>query len=595
MALKGLPEHLRRYAVEQDYSRYTPVDQSAWRYIMRQLKSFLSEHAHPCYLEGLARTGIETDSIPHIEVMNEKLEKFGWRAVPVSGFIPPAAFMELQSLGILPIASDMRSVDHLLYTPAPDIVHEAAGHAPILVDPAFAAYLKAYAQVASKAILSREDMDQYEAIRILSDMKEDPGSTASQVRQAEERLAAITGAMTDTSEAAILGRMNWWTAEYGLIGDLHKPKIFGAGLLSSIGESRAAISSVVKKIPLSIECIDFAYDITEQQPQLFVVPTFDKLGDVLNELAASMAFRVGGVASLEKAKRSKTVNTVELDSGLQISGVLKDYRSTSKDAAYLSFEGPSQLSLNGREIDGQGVAHHQHGFGSPLGRAAIEVDGRRSSVYDLAAAPPGDLERAGLKTGSSVQLHFESGVLVSGKISSQLRSETGKLVLISLTQARATQGSDLLFDPTWGIYDMAVGGKVVAVYGGPADRSRFGTTEDFTKKTIPRRVYEDSVLVRHKLYEDVSNLRSDIVKSLDVSSAITKLKSLIGRSAATAANDWLLHSELLEVAEKIKVLKPDQLEANELVHELLGRLQTISRQDGQAALRIADARKAMLT
>lgn len=190
-----LPVHLKKYIVEQDYSRYTPSDQAVWRYIMRQLTDYLSRHAHPCYLEGLKRTGIEVDHIPEIARMSEKLEKFGWRAVPVSGFIPPAAFMELQAYGYLPIASDLRTIDHLLYTPAPDIVHEAAGHAPILIEPEFAAYLKAYAQVARKAIISREDIDQYEAIRILSDAKEDPDSTVAQIATAERKLNEVTANM----------------------------------------------------------------------------------------------------------------------------------------------------------------------------------------------------------------------------------------------------------------------------------------------------------------------------------------------------------------------------------------------------------------
>lgn len=127
----NLPFHLKKYIVEQDYDKYTSRDHAVWRYILRQLKNFLGTHAHESYLAGLEKTGIEIEQIPRIENISAHLEKFGWRALPVSGFIPPAAFMELQSLNILPIASDMRSLDHLLYTPAPDIVHEAAGHAPI--------------------------------------------------------------------------------------------------------------------------------------------------------------------------------------------------------------------------------------------------------------------------------------------------------------------------------------------------------------------------------------------------------------------------------------------------------------------------------
>lgn len=581
-----LPKHLERYAVDQDYSRYTAVDQATWRHIMRQLKSFLSVHAHPCYIDGLAKTGIDVDRIPRIDVMNEKLEKFGWRAVPVSGFIPPAAFMELQSLGVLPIASDMRSVDHLLYTPAPDIVHEAAGHAPILIDPAFAQYLKSYASVARKAILSREDMDQYEAIRILSDIKEDPGSTSGQIKQAEEKLAHVTAAMKGISEAAILGRMNWWTAEYGLIGDLKHPKIFGAGLLSSVGESRSAISDAVKKIPLTIDCINFAYDITEQQPQLFVVSAFEKLGDVLEELANTMAFRRGGVESLQKAERSKTVNTVELDSSLQISGILKSFRSADEKPAYLSFDGPTQLALGNVEIQNQGVEYHRHGFGSPVGRAAIEFEGRRSSVYDLAKASWSDLERAGLKTGNVIQLHFESGVVVSGQVTGfTFTSPISKqLALITFKNARAVHADEVLFDPAWGAYDMAIGTNVVSVYGGPADRARYGETEDFTRKMVPRRTYSERELTKHRLYENVRTLRGSLKTGTKNESALT-LEKLIQQAAQIAPGDWLLHIELLEIAEDLK------LEA--LTETLQGRLRTIGHQDGTAALHIADARKTL--
>src|SRR6185503_19941502 len=119
---------------------------------------------HASYLSGLKKTGLDVERIPRIDTIDEHLEKFGWGAVPVSGFIPPAAFMEFQAIGVLPIASDMRALDHLLYTPAPDIVHEAAGHAPILADPDYASYVLQYGDVARHAIVSKEDMAQYAAI-----------------------------------------------------------------------------------------------------------------------------------------------------------------------------------------------------------------------------------------------------------------------------------------------------------------------------------------------------------------------------------------------------------------------------------------------
>ena len=112
---QGIPHQLQKYIVQQNYDKYTAENQSTWRYIMRQLKDFLSENAHSSYLKGLEETGITIDKIPHISDIDQKLQKLGWRAVPVSGFIPPAAFMEFQLNNVLPIASDIRTVDHMLH------------------------------------------------------------------------------------------------------------------------------------------------------------------------------------------------------------------------------------------------------------------------------------------------------------------------------------------------------------------------------------------------------------------------------------------------------------------------------------------------
>jgi phenylalanine-4-hydroxylase len=341
-AIEKIPKHLHKYIVEQNYDRYTYEDQEVWRFVMRQLKSFLIKNAHAAYEKGLSLTGISVEEIPKISVMDDKLKKFGWRAVPVSGFIPPAAFMEFQAHGILPIASDMRTIEHILYTPAPDIVHEAAGHAPILIDPEFSQYLKNYAEVASKSIISSEDLNLYEAIRNLSDIKESTQSNKSDIDLAETNLKTAISNMTYVSEAQLLGRMNWWTAEYGLIGELENPKIFGAGLLSSIGESRLALKKP-KLIPLDIECLNYSYDITEPQPQLFVAQDFKSLNLVLNELANSLAYKKGGLEGLEKAKQSKTVCTVITNSNLSYSGILLDYKISSDQIIKLNFKGPVQF------------------------------------------------------------------------------------------------------------------------------------------------------------------------------------------------------------------------------------------------------------
>jgi phenylalanine-4-hydroxylase len=527
-----IPVHLRKYIVEQNYERYTPEDHAVWRYILHQLKSFLSTHAHESYSEGLIKTGITVDRIPRIDDIDEHLERFGWGAVPVSGFIPPAAFMEFQSIGVLPIASDMRTVGHLMYTPAPDIVHEAAGHAPILVHPEYAAYLRQYGEVARSSIISKEDLDQYEAIRVLSDIKEDPRSTKNEIARAEQRLSEVNQSLRNVSEAALLSRMNWWTAEYGLIGDLKQPKIFGAGLLSSVGEARGCLSDKVKKIPLSVDCVDFSYDITEPQPQLFVARDFAQLGEVLEDLAKRLSYRRGGVFALNQAKEARTVNTIELDSGLQISGMLTDFILKNDEPVYLQFTGPSQLALAGQELNNQGTKRHPQGFGSPLGR------------------PRTDLSR--LKPSERTQVEFETGVKVQGVLKDSI-VHNGHLVLMTWSDCKVTLEGRTMFEPAWGEYDMAVGQTVKSVFGGPADRSRFGTTEDFTAKRVPARKFSRDENDRFAAFQSLCDLRQKNVTAATRGLFQKHLASFLNAPEPA----WLIGVELLEVASKFETPAQD--------------------------------------
>ena len=181
-----IPNHLKSYIVDQNYDSYTSIDHSCWKFIMEISKDFFKVHAHKSYLEGLQKTGITINRIPRISDMDNKLKEIGWRAVPVRGFLPPTIFMQFQSHSVLPIASDMRTVNHMTYTPAPDIVHEAAGHSPIIADQSYSEYLKNYGEAASKAISSQQDHAIYMSIRLLSDIKENPNSTKDDIFNAEK-------------------------------------------------------------------------------------------------------------------------------------------------------------------------------------------------------------------------------------------------------------------------------------------------------------------------------------------------------------------------------------------------------------------------
>src|SRR5476651_870186 len=323
----ALPANLKQFIVEQHYEHYTPVDHAVWRYVMRQNYSYLKNIAYYPYIPGLQKAGLTIEKIPDLQEMNDALAKIGWGAVTVDGFIPPAAFMEYQAYRVLVIAADIRQLKHIEYTPAPDIIHESAGHAPIIADKDYHEYLSYFGSIGAKAMFSAQDFELYGAIRALSILKEMPDADEAEIQKAEDLLAYRQENIGEPSEMSLLSRLHWWTVEYGLIGTLKNPKIYGAGLLSSIGESSSCMDSGIKKLPYTIDAINYAYDITKTQPQLFVTPTFQNLIDVLETFADTMAFRVGGAYGLKKAIESKNTCTVVYSSGLQVSGTLVDFKA----------------------------------------------------------------------------------------------------------------------------------------------------------------------------------------------------------------------------------------------------------------------------
>lgn len=536
--IERLPRHLRDYVVEQDYGNYTARDHAAWRFILTHLKGYFSDHAHPVYNQGLEKTGITVDSIPSIAQMDAALREFGWGAVCVRGFIPPLVFLDFGANKILPIAADMRSYPHLAYTPAPDIVHEAAGHAPIIADKGYRDYLTAYSRVARKAIFSRQDIELYEAIRLLSDRKENPACGPDDIKEAEENLKRAEQNIKWVSEAALVSRLFWWTAEYGLIGDLDNPKIFGAGLLSSIGESRDCLGDHVKKIRLSIDCCQQTYDITDPQPQLFVARDFDHLQEVLHELEMTLAFRIGGQVGLERAQLSQAVTTSVFENSCAVSGVLHEIvAGTAEDNAYLRWDGAVQLSQGDSEIEGHGVERHAAGFGMPLGR----WQGLAKSPWELTLAEARDF---GIEPGRTLSLTYTSGVEVEGRVSG-IHALQDKLGIVTLTECRVELEGRTLFDPSWGEYDLLLGGLPSSVYGGPADWERFEAFNMGTASSTPGSSHEWSAEEQECFasYQKVREQRELASDKRDLA-VLTDLASWV---KSHGDQHWLLGLEVLEL------------------------------------------------
>ncbi|WP_372781563.1 aromatic amino acid hydroxylase [Litorivivens sp.] len=529
--IDNLPSHLRLFVKEQDYAQYSPKDHTAWRFLMRMLTRQLSQSAHPVYLEGMEKTGITLDRIPTIEGMNEKLSQLGWAAVVVDGFIPPAIFMEFQARRILPIAQDMRSAEHLLYTPAPDIVHEAAGHAPFIVDDDYAEYLQSFGEIGMKALATKADYEVYEAIRHLSIVKESPSATSADIKDAEQRLEKSLAEKGEPSEAALLSRLHWWTVEYGLVGKPEQYHLFGAGLLSSLGESASCLDDQrVRKVPLTVDCINTDYDITSQQPQLFVTSSCRHLSQVLDQFSQGMAFRQGGSAALRKAIASESVATAEYSSGLQVSGRVHNILTDAMDnPIYLSTQGPTQLSHRGSEIEGQGLEEHPEGFGSPIGKV-------QNLTHCLSDYTVDELAEKGIKRGRAVRLNFVSGITVSGVLEHiERRNHRNVLFSFSHCTVNNAQG-EVLFEPSWGRYDMAIGERIASVSGGAADRERYPLYSKPSTESTPNGTQKDEDVALMTIYDQL-NIWSDSPADDDLSRLYGQLKAF--------PKEWLARCELL--------------------------------------------------
>lgn len=561
----SLPNHLKQFIVDQQYESYTAIDHAVWRYVMRQNYDFLRRHAHESYTGGLARTGIDIESIPSIATMNEILGQIGWAAVTVDGFIPPAAFMEFQSYQVLVIAADIRSLEHIEYTPAPDIIHEAAGHAPIIADQQYADYLKRFGEIGAKAMSSKKDYELYEAIRHLSILKEKQAADPGEIKRAEQEVAERQDNLGEPSEMALLSRLHWWTVEYGLIGTLEAPRIFGAGLLSSIGESANCLTDQVKKLPFGIGASEYAFDIVNQQPQLFVTPDFEHLTNVLEKFADTMAFSTGGTAGLAKALECQNLATFVLSSGALVSGVVRSYDDgPNGQPSLVQTSGPTMLAYGNKELIDGSKELYADGLCAPIGNLA----GCESTIEDMTDDQLRDL---GIIAGHKGRLEFGSGLVVEGSLD-QIVRRSGKIILFEISEGRISRGEAVAYDLGAATYHLPVGEKVISVFGSAADKNAFEPVSLVPReRTLPSAPSEQKKKLG-LLYRAVRRVR-------EKTRPVETLDEIWKEHQAEHPYDWLLAVELLELlsgqtgsertAGEIKTFLAEKMETNKQLIELI--------------------------
>jgi phenylalanine-4-hydroxylase len=206
----------------------------------------------------------------------------------------------------------------------------------------------------------------------------------------------------------------------------------------------------------------------------------------------------------------------------------------------LSYQGPTQLCFENQEIQNQGPAYHREGFGTPVGL----VRGPGKSAAELTVA---ELEQLGFRPGQKGRMEFQSGVVVEGELVSR-EQRAGKNVILSFRDCGVKWGDEVLFDPSWGMFDMACGAEVVSVFGGAADRSRYlaatGGFKQVPGKPKTNLTKENQAL--NKLYAEVRKIRNEAGRELSAS-AISELAQIHEVLERNHGSDWLLRYELLEL------------------------------------------------
>ena len=384
-------------------------------------------------------------------------------------------------------------------------------------------------------------MDLYEAVRKLSILKEAESTSEDQIHKAETEIHTLQSMKVELSEMAQMRNLQWWTVEYGLIGDLNNPKIYGAGLLSSIGESISCLKNDVKKIPYTMAAAQQPFDVTKPQPQLYVTPSFPHLMQVLEEFADTLSLRRGGSEGIQKLIESQMVGSIELITGLQVSGKFsRIILDKNNKVVFFQTRGPSALAYREKELIGHGISYHKNGLSSPLGK----LKNIKIAIEDMG---PNDLKTYHFHDGEWLSFEFESGIKVEGLNITGIRNAQGKLILIRLKDCTITYKEEFLFLPKYGIYDMIIGKDIVSAFAGAADSNSFPNLYAESSTLTIKPTKNKAVRKLEKYYGTLQQYRIENKNDAEL------LKNLFEEVKALYPKEWLLFIEILELSDSQKL------------------------------------------
>jgi phenylalanine-4-hydroxylase len=277
-----------------------------------------------------------------------------------------------------------------------------------------------------------------------------------------------------------------------------------------------------------------------------------------------------------------------LDSGLEISGQVADLLEESSGAvSFVKWTGPVQLCRHGSQISSQGRERHSSGFSGPLGRW------KRAAERPAHQLTNADLKRFAIEVGKKTELELSTGFVIKGRVLGFHRDPEGSLLFVTFGDCSVTRQGKTYFEPEWGEFDLAVGEKIVSVYGGPADMQSFGEIDIGKATTAPARTTPFTATEQDTFvaYRRARELREQ--------SKVTELEGELSRLADAVLQrfdrEWLLQLELLEIAlQRLEKPIPSLPWAKRLESRLLETAKTsdpVTRQlvsDGLALLSVSD-------
>lgn len=224
------------WTIPQDWAHFTPEEHRVWDTLFARQAKLLPGRASDAYLRGLDVLKLSKPGIPDFEELSERLMKLtGWQVVAVPGLVPDDVFFDHMANRRFVAGNFIRRPDQLDYLQEPDVFHDVFGHVPMLADPVFADYLAAYGRGGQRA----------------------------------QGLDALK----------FLGRLYWYTVEFGLVAEPEGLRIYGAGIVSSFAESRFALDDPSpNRIAFDLKRVMRThYRIDDFQQNYFVIPSFDEL------------------------------------------------------------------------------------------------------------------------------------------------------------------------------------------------------------------------------------------------------------------------------------------------------------------------------